>query len=54
MQRRGFLKPSGAAGAGVEATALGAPCVHASDKVEAKNPVVGQGDHPYECIHGWG
>src|SRR5262245_38189782 len=54
MQRREFLKQSGVAGAGVVATALGGPFVHASDKAGTKNPVVGQGDHRYECVHGWG
>jgi len=51
MQRREFLKQSGA---GVVATALSVPFVHASDKAGSRNPVVGHGDHRYECHHGWG
>ncbi len=28
--------------------------MHASDKADSKNPVIGQGEHRYECFHGWG
>ena len=28
--------------------------MHASDKADDKNPVIGQGEHRYECFHGWG
>jgi len=57
MQRRDFLKQTGAAAfatATAAATALSGPFVHASDKADAKNPVIGQGDHRYQCFHGWG
>ena len=55
MQRRDFLKQSGAAAlATAAASSLSGPFVHASDKAGAKNPVIGQGDHRYECHHGWG
>ena len=57
MQRRDFLKQTGAA-ALAASTTLGAtapgPFVHASDKAGDKNPVIGQGEHRYECFHGWG
>lgn len=31
-----------------------APFVKAQDKSGSKNPIVGDGDHQYECIHDWG
>ena len=46
--RRTFLKATGAA-------ALGAPAIaSAADKAGTKNVIVGEGDHRYEAIHGWG
>jgi hypothetical protein len=55
MQRRDFLKQSGAVAlATAAASSLSGPFVHASDKAGTKNPVIGQGDHRYECHHGWG
>jgi hypothetical protein len=41
--RRSFL----AAGAA-------APFVWAASKTDSKNPILGEGDHQYECIHDWG
>src|SRR6516164_9966862 len=41
--RRSFL----AAGAA-------APFVFAASKTDSKNPILGDGDHQYECIHDWG
>src|SRR5579871_3875889 len=41
--RRSFL----AAGAA-------APFVWAASKTESKNPILGSGEHQYECIHDWG
>ena len=46
--RRTFLKATGAA-------ALGAPAIaSAADKAGTKNVIIGEGDHRYEAIHGWG
>jgi hypothetical protein len=53
MNRRTFLKHTAGGGAAA-AMAGSAPFVHASDKADARNPLVGQGEHRYECIHGWG
>jgi hypothetical protein len=38
------------------ASAIGAvaPFVKASDKTGSKNPILGEGEHQYECIHDWG
>ena len=30
------------------------PFVHASDKAGGEHPVIGQGEHRYECHHNWG
>ncbi|MCU1337922.1 MAG: repeat containing protein [Bryobacterales bacterium] len=46
MTRRGFI----AAGAAVAAPYI----LKSADKSETKNPVLGEGDHKYECIHDWG
>ena len=51
MLRRNFLKQTGAAAL---TTTLSAPFVHASDKTDSKNPIVGEGEHRYECLHDWG
>lgn len=51
MRRRDFLRQTGTAA--LAATA-GAPFVHASDKAGTKPPVIGTGEHRYECHHGWG
>jgi hypothetical protein len=45
--RRNFLTAAGALGAM-------APFIKADDKTGSKNPIVGEGDHKYECIHDWG
>ena len=44
--RRSFLA-AGAVGAV-------APFVMAEDKTGTKNPILGEGEHKYECIHDWG
>ncbi|NOY42768.1 MAG: peptidase [Planctomycetes bacterium] len=36
------------------ASSLAVPTVHASDKSGSKNPILGTGEHAYECIHDWG
>ncbi len=51
LPRRTFLK---AAGVAAVATALPAPFVHASDKSDSKNALVGKDEFQYECIHDWG
>jgi hypothetical protein len=50
--RRDFLKAAGTAA--VTATAVGPTILGASDKAGTKNVIVGEGDHQYEAIHGWG
>jgi hypothetical protein len=53
MKRRDFLKQSAAAATLLSAGA--APAIlNADDKAGAKNAIVGQGEHRYECIHNWG
>jgi hypothetical protein len=57
MRRRDFLKQTSAtalATASVGAVPGLGPFVHASDKAGSKNPVIGTGEHRYECFHGWG
>ena len=47
MQRRDFLSTA--------AALLAAPAILAGrDKSGLKTPVIGEGDHKYECHHGWG
>ena len=53
MRRRDFLKQTGTA-AFVAGTTGSGPFVHASDKAGSSNPVIGKGEHRYECFHGWG
>ena len=48
--RRSFLQTTLA----VAATPLFAPVIHAADKAGSKLPVVGKGEHTYECLHDWG
>jgi hypothetical protein len=45
--RRNFLAAAGAIGAM-------APFIKADDKTGTKYPILGEGDHKYECIHDWG
>jgi hypothetical protein len=45
--RRDFLIAAGAVGAV-------APFIKADDKTGSKYPILGEGDHKYECIHDWG
>ncbi len=53
MRRRDFLKSASATAAAL-ASAGGPYFVNASDKAGLKRPVVGEGEHRYECHHGWG
>src|ERR1700761_6026605 len=45
--RRSFLAAAGAVGAI-------APFIKAEDKSGSKNPIIGEGEFKYECIHDWG
>lgn len=51
MRRREFLKQTGVA---VAASVMAPPFVHASDKSGSKPPIVGKGEHTYECHHNFG
>jgi len=46
MTRRGFI----AAGAVVAAPYI----LRSQDKAGTKNPIIGEGEYKYECIHDWG
>src|SRR6185503_17009891 len=54
MKRRTFLKQAASAGAGIIAGASAPAFLGAEDKSGSKNPIVGKGEHRYECIHGFG
>ena len=46
MTRRGFI---------VAGAAVAAPYIlRSEDKAGTKNPILGEGEHKYECIHDWG
>lgn len=49
--RRTFIKAAGLAAA---ATTAAPVFLHASNKSSSKAPTVGEGEHTYECHHGWG
>jgi hypothetical protein len=51
MQRRDFLNTSAAA---LLAAGSGPAILGARDKSGSKNPIIGKGEHRYECIHDWG
>src|SRR5262245_27550238 len=51
MHRRQFLKSSAA---GAAALGAGPLFLNAADKSGSKVPVVGTGEHTYECDHNWG
>ena len=54
MTRRGFVGVAAAACTAAIAGRLNAaPFVHASHKSGLENPILGSGDHRYECIHDW-
>ena len=50
MKRRTFLKRASASVAAGAAPAF----LHATDKADSKNPVLGFDDTKYECLHNWG
>jgi hypothetical protein len=54
MRRRDFLKQSTAAGAATLVSGAAPAILGASDKSGTKNPIIGDGDYRYECIHNWG
>jgi hypothetical protein len=54
MRRRDFLRSTTAAGAAIVTASTGPFFLNASDKAGAKYPIIGEGEHRYECIHGWG
>lgn len=54
MRRREFLQTTTAAGAALLAASSGPYFLNAEDKAGTKKPIVGVGEHRYECIHGWG
>src|SRR6516225_8019399 len=54
MKRRDFLKQTTAAGAAALAMNVAPTILGARDKSGTKNPIIGQGEHRYECIHNWG
>ncbi len=49
LTRRAFLRR---AGGGMAAAGL-APAIRAADKSGLDNPILGEGDHRYECVHDW-
>jgi hypothetical protein len=51
MQRRTFLKTAAVSAASLSAGPL---LLGMTRKAENKNPVVGKGEHTYECLHNWG
>ena len=51
LNRRRFLQSGAAAAA---ASSLASPAIHAAKRSDSNNPVLGAGDHQYECIHDWG
>jgi hypothetical protein len=55
MKRRDFLKQSATTAVGATALAAGAPALlRADDHPSRKNPIIGQGEYRYECLHNWG
>ncbi|KAJ3053561.1 hypothetical protein HK102_011685, partial [Quaeritorhiza haematococci] len=51
MDRRGFLKQGAVAALAASASTSAGPFIHAADKSGAKAPIVGEGEHRYECRH---
>jgi hypothetical protein len=55
MKRREFLQRAGrVAGAAAFLSGAAPALLGAEDKAGARRPVIGRGEHRYECIHGWG
>jgi hypothetical protein len=53
MKRRSFLRQTAAA-VSVLATGAAPAILNATDKGGTRNPVLGRGEHRYECLHDWG
>jgi hypothetical protein len=53
MKRRSFLKHT-IAGAAAWATGAAPAFLNATNKAGTQNPIIGQGEHRYECQHNWG
>ena len=51
MKRRTFLKQTAVASA---AAIVGPAILHADDKAGTKKPIIGEGEHRFECTHDWG
>jgi len=51
MDRRDFLKRGPAAALAASGVSALGPFIRASDKAGARAPVVGEGEHRYECLH---
>ncbi len=54
MRRRTFIKHTATAGAAAAVSVKAPLLLGMEDKAGSKNPVIGTGEHRYECIHGWG
>jgi hypothetical protein len=54
LHRRTFIKTATAAAAIGAVACSRTTILGATDKAGSKLPVVGSGEHTYECIHGWG
>jgi hypothetical protein len=53
--RRRFLQSTSLAAAAFASPCIfAAPQVQTTDKSGLKNPILGEGEHQYECIHDWG
>src|SRR5271165_4436768 len=53
MRRRNFLKQSTSLAA-LLASGRAPAILGAEDKAGSKNPIIGAGEHKYECLHNWG
>jgi hypothetical protein len=54
MRRRDFLKQSAAAGATVLVAGSAPGILNAANQSDSRNPIIGEGEFRYECIHNWG
>jgi hypothetical protein len=54
MKRRAFLKQTTTAMGAALASGAAPALLLADDRSGTKNPIIGQGDHRYECLHDWG
>jgi hypothetical protein len=54
MHRRSFIRQTGAAALGVAGLGAPGPFVHTRGKTDDNTPIIGEGDHRYECHHLWG